>query len=107
METLINKLKSEVGLTAEQATQVVKVFHQYMKDNDLSIDWESFLKTKATKISDSTRSAFDQFFGDDGWVADKVEQAEDGLDSLSAKAKEKFNEVRNKAADFLATDDKK
>lgn len=102
MENLIKKLETEVGLTNEQALKAIKVFQEYMKDNDLTIDWGDFLKAKSEKVSEATQKAFGQLFGDDDWF----EKASKNLDSFTDKAKQKINEARNAAADFLATDDK-
>lgn len=101
METLIGKLEKEAGLTQEQAINAIKVFQEYMKENDLHIDWEDFLKAKSQKVSESAKDAFNQLFGDPNW-ADK---ASDNLNSLADKAKKTINKARNAAADLLATDD--
>ena len=103
METLIGKLKSEVGLTDEQAMKVIQVFNEYMNENDLKIDWEEFIKAKSQKVSEATKSAFNQLFGDETWS----DKAAENINTMTDKAKETINKARNAAADFLATDDHK
>ena len=101
METLITKLEREVGLTHEQAVQSVNCFREYMRDNDLHIDWESFLKAKSHKVSEKGKQAFNQLFGDPAW-ADK---ASDNINEFVDKAKQSIKDARNKAADFIADKD--
>jgi len=103
METLISKLKSEAGLTEEQAIRSIQAFNEYMNENDLKIDWEEFLKAKSRKVSEATKSAFNQLFGEITWRG----KAADNINSMTDKAKEAIDKARNAAADFLATDDHK
>lgn len=103
MENLIEKLETEAGLTTEQALRTVKVVQEYMKDNDLTIDWSDFLKAKSEKVSKATQDAFNQLFRDSDWLDEALEN----VNAFAEKAKEKINQARNAAADFLATDDRK
>lgn len=98
MDTLISKLEKEAGLTQEQATKAVQCMQQYMKDNDLHIDWSEFVKTKSKKLGDQAKNAFDQLFGDATW-ADK---AAENINDFTEKAKQTIKEVRNKTADFIS-----
>lgn len=98
METLLSKLEKEAGLTSEQAAKAVACFKQYMKENDLQIDWEAFLKAKSQQVTEKAQGAFNQLFGDSDW-ADKASAS---LNEFAEKTKKTIKDVRNKTADFIA-----
>ncbi len=101
MEPLISKLQKEVGLSSEQAINTVKCFQEYMKENDLQIDWNQFIKTKSQKIGTQAKDAFNQLFGDPEWG----EKAAANINEFAEKAKQTIKEIRNKTADFIADKD--
>lgn len=120
MDSLIKRLKEEVGLTDEQAESVIKCVRNYMSDNDLDIDWEDFLKSKTKKITDAAKEKYNELTGKNSNFGDKVndwadkaqdtledlsDKAQHKLDELSAKTKQNIKDARNKAADYLADKD--
>ncbi len=113
METLLTKLKNEVGLSDEQALKVMSCITDYMQENGLQPDWEKFLKGKAKNLMDTAKSAFDDFSHKAQDYADKIgdkvedwaDKAQDSVEDLSEEAKQKVNELKKKASDYLSDKD--
>lgn len=101
METLISKLEKEVGLTSEQAVKAVACVQEYMKENDLYIDWTEFMKAKSDKLGNKAKNALNELFGDPTWT----DKAAANISDATEKAKQTIKDVRNKAADFIADKD--
>ncbi len=102
MESLVTKLENEVGLSHEQALKTIGCVRSYMIENDLELDWEEFIESKAKKMSESAKQAWYELSGKSQTWADK---AQDTIEEWSDKAKQTIKDARNKAADFIADKD--
>lgn len=55
MDNLVTRLENNAGLTEEQTIDALAVVKDFMDQQNLSIDWKTYLKGKYTKIVNRTK----------------------------------------------------
>ncbi len=105
MQELINKLMSEVGLTAEQAQKTTTTVMDFVKSklpSSLSGNLDAMFsgaqgevkeqsyQEKATEFADATKDKLEDFAGD----------AKEKLEDFAGEAKEKLSEAADKAEEM-------
>ncbi|MCL1942506.1 MAG: hypothetical protein FWF54_03030 [Candidatus Azobacteroides sp.] len=106
MDTLVTKLRNEVGLTYEQAIHSITCVKEYLQENGPEPDWDAFLCHKAKTFSDSAKEKLDLLTRKAQDITEKmIETMDDWADKTGAK--EKIKDARYKAADFISPDENK